>query len=420
MHNTTRRTFLGAGAAAAAGAQLTFGQEQESTTGPADSWLMAEYDKRYPALLVRSGLQVKTVETFCSGDTVCVVKVTADDGSIGYGQTAPYDADVTTQVLHRRVARHILGRDPYDVSRFVDACIDANLKFPWSYVCRGLAGVETALWDLRGRRENKAVAELLGGETRPLPVYGSSMRRDISPSDEAARLKKLRDELGYRAFKIRVGTPAGRDRDAASGRSEEIVPLMRDRLGDEIDLLADANSCYLPEAAIAIGRLMQDANFFHFEEPCPYWELEWTAQVADALELPIAGGEQDNDLAQWRRMVRMRSVDIVQPDVCYLGGLTRALRVASLAEDHGLVCTPHAANRSYVALFTMHLLGSIAVGGRYMEYSIEDAAWSDAIFDPPLSVVDGAVPFPDAPGWGVEPRQAWLEQAERRVSEEEG
>ena len=91
--------------------------------------------------------------------------------------------------------------------------IQAEYKFPGSYTCRALTGLDTALWDRRGKLESKSVCELLGGTPRPFPVYGSSMRRDITPEDEATRLARLRDEKGFRAFKVRVGKVCGHDED---------------------------------------------------------------------------------------------------------------------------------------------------------------------------------------------------------------
>src|SRR5690606_40213392 len=140
--------------------------------------------------------------------------------------------------------------------------------------------------------------------------YGPSMRRDISPEEEAARLARLRDALGCRAFKIRLGTPGGRNRDAAPGRSEAIIPAVRRAVGPDIVLTADANSCYTPDVAIPMGRLLEDSGYEAFEEPCPYWELEWTQEVTRTLDMNVQGGEQDNDMAQWRRMSAMPAVDI--------------------------------------------------------------------------------------------------------------
>jgi L-alanine-DL-glutamate epimerase-like enolase superfamily enzyme len=291
---------------------------------------------------------------------------------------------------------------------------DREHKFPGSYVWRALCGLDTALWDLRGRLEGRSVCELLGGRPRPLRVYASSMRRDITPEAEAERLALLRDTHGYDAFKIRVGSECGHDRDEWPGRTEAIVPAVRGALGGDAALLVDANSCYTPARAIEVGRMLQDYGVCHFEEPCPYWELEWTKEVADTLDVDVTGGEQDCELATWRRMITMRAVDVVQPDVCYLGGLTRTLRVAAMARAAGLPVTPHSANLSMVMVFTLHLVGAIPGAGPYVEFSIE---WQDGLFEPALVARDGKVAVPDGPGWSVEVSPAWLARAAYQVSE---
>ncbi len=345
------------------------------------------------------------------------VKVIADDGVEGIGQIAPYNADISATVLHRQVAGHFLGREPDELETLCDRVIEANLKFPWSYVCRALGGIDTAIWDLRGKRAGKSVCELLGGTPRPFPVYGSSMSRTITPADEAARVSRLAQEKGFRAFKIRIGQRTGHDEDAWPGRTEELVPAVRAAIGDERRLLVDGNSGFTPQKAIAVGRMLVDNGVCHFEEPCPWWELEWTAQVTAAgLGLDVTGGEQDVDLAQWRRMIRMNAVDIVQPDVCYVGGITRARAVARMAGEAGKRCIPHSANVSLVTVFTAHLMGALPNAGPYMEYSIEDVPWTTGLFRPALEVSDGHIRIPDGPGWGVEVDPVWFDGAEMQVS----
>jgi L-alanine-DL-glutamate epimerase-like enolase superfamily enzyme len=365
-------------------------------------------------------MKIRSIETFTVDRRVCFVRVKTDDGAEGWGQVAPpANADITATVLHRQVAPHALGADAADLEGLSDRCIDLNHKFPWSYVCRALAGVDTALWDLRGKLEGKSVCELLGGQPRPFPAYGSSMRRDITPEDEGERLARLKDSHGYRAFKIRAGKPCGHDEDAWPGRTEALAPAVRKAVGEETALLIDGNSCYTPKRAIEIGRVLEDNGFRHFEEPCPYWELEWTAEVTAALAsscVGVAGGEQDNDLAQWRRMIAMDAVDIVQPDICYVGGLTRALRVAAMAAEAGKPCVPHSANRTLVTVFTLHMLGAIPNAGPYLEYSIEPTPWADVLFTPTLEVKDGAVAIPDGPGWGVTINPDVLAKAEHGLS----
>jgi L-alanine-DL-glutamate epimerase-like enolase superfamily enzyme len=120
-------------------------------------------------------------------------------------------------------------------------------------------------------------------------------------------------------------------------------------------------------------------------------------------------------------MIAMPAVDVIQPDVLYLGGLVRTLRVAALGAAAGLPCTPHSANLSLVTLFTMHVLRAIPNAGPYLEFSIEGAdyyPWQQGIFTrDPYTVTDGRVTVTDEPGWGTEPHPAWLEHAKRQVSE---
>jgi L-alanine-DL-glutamate epimerase-like enolase superfamily enzyme len=360
-------------------------------------------------------VKISSIETFTHG-AISVVRLTTDDGAQGYGQIAPFHADIAATVLHRQVAPVALGSDAADIDGLVDRCFEENYKFPWSYVSRAVGGVDTALWDLRGRLEGKSVCELLGGTPRPVTAYGSSMRRDITPEEEARRLQGLRGEQGFSAFKIRVGSVCGHDADQWPGRTDQLVPAVRKALGDDVRLLVDGNSCYTPKKAIEVGRLLEDHGVCHFEEPCPYWELEWTAEVTRALDLDVAGGEQDVDLAQWRRMIAMPAVDLVQPDICYVGGLTRALRVAAMAAEAGLPCVPHSANLSMVTVFTLHMLGAIPNAGPYLEFSIEPSRWTDGLYEPVLELKGGEVGIPDGPGWGVTICEPWLEKAERVVS----
>jgi L-alanine-DL-glutamate epimerase-like enolase superfamily enzyme len=274
---------------------------------------------------------------------------------------------------------------------------------------------------LRGKLEGKPVVALLGGTPRKLRAYASSMKRDIRPKDEATRLARLRDEQGFDAFKWRVAAECGRDVDEWPGRTEEIIPTVSRALGDGVAKLVDANSGFSVMRAIEVGRILEANGISHFEEPTSYWQLEQTKQVADALDLDVTGGEQDWDLATWQRMMKMRAVDIVQPDVMYMGGLAKTLLVAEMAAKHGLPCTPHSANLSLVTICTMHLLGAIPNAGKYLEFSIEGPdyyPWQQELFlGDPYRVEAGCLQIPQAPGWGVEINPAWLAKATYQSSE---
>ncbi len=187
-------------------------------------------------------MKIRRLETF-SNRAVGFVRVTTEDGREGWGQLSTYNADITAQVFHRQIAPHALGADADDIRALVELIPEREHKFPCSYLFRALGGLDTALWDLRGRTAGKSVCELLGGTPRPFPVYASSMKRgEITPRDEAERLKRLQGEHGYTAFKFRVGRECGHDLDEWPGRTDEIVPLVRQALGPDARLLVDANS----------------------------------------------------------------------------------------------------------------------------------------------------------------------------------
>ena len=364
-------------------------------------------------------MKIVQLETF-SNEFVCFVKLSTDSGHVGWGQTSTYNADISATIFHRQVAPWALGFDALDIDGALARIWEKEHKYPGSYRCRAMAGLDTAMWDLRGKIERKPVVELLGGRPKALRAYASSMKRDITPQDEAARLVRLRDTQGFGAFKWRVAAECGRDVDEWPGRTEAVIPVVARALGESVAKLVDANSGFSPARAIAVGQMLQDEGISHFEEPCPYWEFEQTRQVTQALDLDVTGGEQDWDLPTWQRMMEQQVVDIVQPDVMYMGGLSRTLEVARMAAARGLPCTPHSANLSLVTICTMHLLGAIPNAGKYLEFSIEGAdyyPWQQDLFlGDPYAVRDGTLQIPAEPGWGVEINPQWLASASYQSS----
>ena len=132
-----------------------------------------------------------------------------------------------------------------------------------------MAGLDTALWDLRGKIERKPVVELLGGKPGRLRCYASSMKRDITPEDEAARFRASAGQAGFDAFKFRVGAECGHDIDEWPGRTEAIVPAIRRALGPKAALLVDANSGFSPARAIEVGRLLEAEGIEISRNPVP-------------------------------------------------------------------------------------------------------------------------------------------------------
>jgi L-alanine-DL-glutamate epimerase-like enolase superfamily enzyme len=365
-------------------------------------------------------MKIKKLETF-SNEFVGFVRATSETGAEGWGQVSTYNADITCEIFHRQVARHALDTDALDFADTLNLIGEREHKYLGSYLRRAMTGLDTALLDLRGKLEGKPVTSLLGGSPGKIRAYASSMKRDITPEDEAARFLKLRDEFGFDAFKWRVGSECGRNKDEWPGRTEAVVPIVSRALGEGVAKLVDGNSCYSPKRAIEVGKLLEQEGISHFEEPCPYWEFDQTAEVARALSIDVAGGEQDCEFTAWDAMIEKRAVDILQPDVMYMGGMLRTLEVCRRGEKSGFKITPHAANLSLVTMCTMHLLRAIPNAGKYLELSIEGLdyyPWQDGLFlGEPYKIVDGKAEVTDAPGWGVEINPDWLDKAAYKVSE---
>ena len=360
---------------------------------------------------------IARIETF-HDEFVCFVRVTDHEGLAGWGQCSTYNADITAEVLHRQIVPWALGQPIWPIDPLLQRIERKEHKYPGSYLCRAMAGLDTALWDLAGRRAEAPVVTLLGGQPGRLRAYASSMKRDITPEAEAERLARLCGAYGFTAAKWRIGAEFGADVDEWPGRTEEIIPTVARALGDAVDKLVDANSGFSVPRAIEVGQRLQDCGIVHFEEPVPWWDQAATRAVTQALALDVTGGEQDWAVADFARMLDPPAVDIVQPDIMYLGGLSRTLQVCDLAAKAGLPVTPHSANLSLVTVCTMHLMGAIPNAGKYLELSIEGPdyyPWQDGLFlNPPFAVTDGCVSIPDGPGWGVEVNPAWLERATYR------
>lgn len=359
-------------------------------------------------------MKIVSIESFNRSSLISLVRVRTDDGTEGWGQMAPYYADQSANVLHMMVAPYFIGTDPWDWEASVAEFSRKSHKHWGGLLWRALAGVDTAVYDLLGKVTGRPVYQLLGGAVRTeIPVYGSAMSRKTSAAEEADRMEQLRETHGFRAFKVRIANVMGRDVDVWPGRSEQVVTTVRERLGDDVVLHADANGGYSEHEAIRMGRLLEELKFGHFEEPVPYDNIEAISRISAALDIPIAGGEQDTSLTQIHRIINGHAVDIIQPDIGYVGGMARARKVMQMAEAAGMTATPHCANMSMLQVFTLHLAASQPSATAFQEWSIEERGYFDGIYSPLPQVVDGKVRLGDAPGWGVEISPEFVASAER-------
>ena len=236
--------------------------------------------------------RIARLETF-HDEFVCFVRVTDEEGGTGWGQTAPYNADITAEVFHRQVVPWALGAEVDDAGRDIAALVDRierrEHKFPGSYRARALGGLDTALWDLAGKRAGMPVTALIGGRPGRIRAYASSMKRDIAPKDEAERLVRLCADQGFTAAKWRIGAECGDDVDEWPGRTEEIVRAVASALGDGIDKLVDANSAFSVRRAIEVGATsMTDVEIVSGLEPGERIVISGTDEFVDVDRILIS------------------------------------------------------------------------------------------------------------------------------------
>lgn len=341
------------------------------------------------------------------------VRVRSKDGAEGVSLTNGRDGYLHP-ILKQLVIPYFLGKD----ARRLESHLFGVYRDRSNYKLQGLAfwcpvaWVEFALLDMLGRITGQSLGELLGGVVRrQVPFYVASGRRDTTPEQEVVYLQSLIEQTGAKAVKFRVGGRMSRNADAMPGRTRKLIPLARKTLGDEIALHADSNSSYDPPQAIEVGRMLEDVRAVYFEEPCPFDHLEDTKRVADALTIPVAGGEQEFSQRRFRWMIANRGVDIVQPDLHYYGGLIRSIRVARMATVAGMPTTVHISG-GFGFVYMLHFASCTPDIGAYQEYKRNIEKYGDW-FDPPLRVDGGKLSVPSGPGVGIRNVGDLLQGAER-------
>jgi L-alanine-DL-glutamate epimerase-like enolase superfamily enzyme len=341
------------------------------------------------------------------------IRVRSKEGAEGISVTNER-AEYLYPILNRLVIPYFIGKD----ARGLEEHLFEVYRYKSNYKLQGLAlwcpvaWVEFALLDMLGRIAGQSIGELLGGVVRrQVPFYVASGRRDSTPQEEVEYLQGLIDETGAKAVKYRIGGRMSRNADAMPGRTETLIPLSRKALGDRIDIHADSNSSYDPPEAIRVGRMLEDVGAVYYEEPCPFDHFEDTKRVADALTIPVSGGEQEYSDRRFRWAIANRGLDIVQPDLQYYGGLIRSSRVARMAAVAGMPTTVHISG-GFGFVYMLHFASCTPDVGKYQEYKREIDRYK-GWFSPALECRDGRLGVPEGPGVGITSIADILKGAER-------
>lgn len=269
-----------------------------------------------------------------------LVEIFTDNGLVGLGNAA-LAPQVTKQVIDLYLKPLLIGQDPWDVERLWQHMYRKTMAFGRKGIGMvAISAVDIALWDILGKSAKQPAFRLLGGRTKArIPVYASRLY-SVKLDDLAAEAKRYKEE-GYRAVKLRFGWGPT---DGAHGmqRNVDLIRTVRETVGDEIDVMADAYMGWTLDYAKRMLPLLEPFHLRWLEEPVIPDDTHGYAELKSRSQIPIAGGEHEFTLYGFRDLLEARALDYIQFDTNRVGGITQARKIAALAEAYSVPVIPHA------------------------------------------------------------------------------
>ena len=348
--------------------------------------------------------------------TAHLVEVQTDEGIIGWGECfGPGNVAIANKSIVENVIQPmIIGMNPCEREviwhRVYNLLRDHGQK---GMPLQALSGIDIALWDIAGKIAGQPVFQLIGGKFRDqVPVYGYGMMlRKGSINSLCSRFKEEAlgiKEAGFIATKMKVGLGVEED--------IKLAHAVRSGLGTDYPFMVDANHCYNIGDALAVGRGLEELDVYWFEEPVAPEDLDGYRELRAKLNVKISGGEAEFTRWGWRHLLENRCIDIAQPEVCAVGGISEYLKVLTLAHTHFIPVVNHVWGSAIAVATNLHLLAAMPPipGGMHqrdpmLEFDTTENLFRDKLLKEPLNIQDqvkknnGNVSIPIEPGLGVEP-----------------
>ena len=372
---TNRRRFLASALVGGAGAALPGCSTPPATAAPAAS-PNAKYAKldeilKQPVLkreLFSTPVIIETLELLRLDDSF-LCRVRSKDGAVGISVANNSQQRSLYPIQVNRLQPFFLGKDARDLEALLEEVYvyQSNYKLQSLALWVPLATIEFAILDMLGRIANKSMGQLVGDIHNPkVAVYRANGERDVTAEAVMENLKKQVVESEAKALKIKIGGRMSHV-EYPAGRSEKLIPMVRKEFGDQMVCYADSNGSYDVAEGIKFGRLLEEYKFAFYEEPVPFDWYEETKAVTDAVNIPVAGGEQEASMHAFRWLIANDALDIVQADLYYFGGFIRSMKVARMAAAMGKVHTPHISG-GLGYLYMIHFVSAIPNAGPYHEF----------------------------------------------------
>jgi len=357
--------------------------------------------------LFRSPVIIESVELLRL-DNRYLCRVRSKDGAEGIS-VAHNTMSRLYPIFLRNLQPFFVGKDARELDLILERVLVYGFNFRYNGISLGipLATIEFAILDMLGRIAGVPFGRLVGEIHHPeVAVYVATEFRE-KPLDEHLRLiQQAVAGLDAKALKIKVGYLMYMTADMYApeprGKTEKLIPRVRELFGDKMTLYADANGYYDVAGAIRIGRILQENKFAYFEEPVMYDHFEDIKTVADALELPVANGEQDQSFVNFRWLLANEGLDVVQPDNYYFGGFIRSMKVARMAAACGKEIIPHMSGGGLGFLYNLHITSAMPNAGAHHEFKGYSTHVPFECKTSTLKIVNGRIKVPTGPGLGID------------------
>lgn len=339
-----------------------------------------------------------------SSQDALIIKVHTDEGIVGYGEVDSFPEVAKAIVYAPKVLKYctglkelLLGEDPLEIKRLWDVMYHGTLKLGGrGAAIQAMSGIDMALWDIKGKYLHLPIYRLIGGCFKEsIAAYSSVLFP--STTEEVGEVVLKAKEEGFSAIKFGWGK-FGNDPQ----EDEALIATAREAAGADMEIMVDCGNCYQSyHAAYRAAKMLQKYNIFFMEEP--FWsdDLTWYAKLSSRTDLCIATGEKLTTRFQFQDLMINGKVDIVQPDIARVGGITEALNIAFLAEMNKTLFIPHAWSTDIVIAAALHVNASIK-NSLFMEYCMEETPLRRMTTVDPITMKEGVIQVPQKPGLGIE------------------
>ena len=413
--NTNRRNFLISAALAGSSSTLLQSRSAQGARPVYADYSTLDRVLQQPVLkqeLFRSPVMIESVELLRDRDNF-LCRVRSRDGAKGLSIGHPFIARLSYPVFVNRLVPFFVGKDARDLDQLIYRISETSVKSQGVPFCVQLAMLEFAILDMLGNIVDKPAGLLIGEMLNPevsiyLGHHYSNLRK-LEPEKSLALMKRDVLETRAKAIKLRagLGDNLASDMDNAPGRTEKLIRLAREMFGDDMVLMIDGNGSYSVKEAIRIGKILEEYNYYFYEEPLPWDWYEEQKQVEAALDIPMAGGEEEFGMHAFRYLIGNEVFQIVQPDLFYFGGMIRTMKVARMAQAAGLSITPHISGGGLGYVYMLQMVSVCPAAAKYHEFKMFQTRDANGTMIPVESKaekfesIDGVIKVPSGSGLGV-------------------